>query len=744
MQTLHGDAQLQPDSDRASMSTRATGRDSSVDSTAPAAPAPAPAPAREQPVHFYPPQKEYMYADARQPSIRSSRASSRRERRSDPGVDGELFPPDPRPWPTRSLLYQYMPFRGMYHDVKRRLPFYLSDWYIAFLPQNWERVVGATIRMYFLNLMPCLAYIIDMYVRTDGTYGVNEGILSSAIAALAFALFSVQPLTIVGVTGLINLFNYTTYDILDSYDVDYLQFQAWALIWAAIMHWIIAVFNVCDYTRFVTDMTSESFGLYVGVIYVQKGIELLVYEFDTGNGQAGWLACLVAVLFALAVYFIEGTGLQPFGPFWFRKFLIDYSFAAAIIFFTGFVHIPGWIQDSDLEKLPIFATLQPTLDRTWVVPFWDLPVKWVFVALPFGFLVTLLFYFDNNVSSVMAQSRGFPVKRPAGFHWDFFLLGCTTFVAGILGLPAPNGLVPQAPVHTEALSVTELVPEEAPLAEGGFFEGDVKQARREAREQRRLRGEERKPLRVVRTRVVEQRVSHFAMGLLILGTMSRPLLVVLGLMARAMFAGIFLVVGWGSIEGNGIVHKTLYLFRDRRMTPTNHPLYRISKRSIAEFVAIQWIFFAAMIAVSETIAGISFPIFPLALIPVRHFIIPKLFTPEEIAALDAPTANSPAVLVSLGGPLQPERASTRRAARRPSFASGLSTQRSHYDGGGDNNGLRRRPSHGDLPSHDDEEQYFDDEEEAEDEAAEERERRLRQHDVQGGMAGLQRVISIKR
>lgn len=162
---------------------------------------------------------------------------------------------------------------------------------------------------------------------------------------------------------------------------------------------------------------------------------------------------------------------------------------------------------------------------------------------------------QNNVSSVMAQSRGFPVKRPAGFHWDFFLLGCTTFVAGILGLPAPNGLVPQAPVHTEALSVTELVPEEAPLAEGGFFEGDVKQARREAREQRRLRGEERKPLRVVRTRVVEQRVSHFAMGvstdfarssrifagstelirvvlflagqLLILGTMSRPLLVVL-------------------------------------------------------------------------------------------------------------------------------------------------------------------------------------------------------------------------
>lgn len=104
----------------------------------------------------------------------------------------------------------------------------------------------------------------------------------------------------------------------------------------------------------------------MGVIYVQKGIELLVYEFDTGNGQAGWLACMIAILFALAVYFVEGVGMRPFGrespivlansssskkctdpprrlapppAFWFRKFIMDYSFAAAIIFFTGFVHM---------------------------------------------------------------------------------------------------------------------------------------------------------------------------------------------------------------------------------------------------------------------------------------------------------------------------------------------------------------------------------------------------------------------
>lgn len=31
--------------------------------------------------------------------------------------------------------------------------------------------------------------------------------------------------------------------------------------WAAIMHWIVAIFNISDFTRFITDCTSETFGL---------------------------------------------------------------------------------------------------------------------------------------------------------------------------------------------------------------------------------------------------------------------------------------------------------------------------------------------------------------------------------------------------------------------------------------------------------------------------------------------------
>lgn len=144
----------------------------------------------------------------------------------------------------------------------------------------------------------------------------------------------------------------------------------------------------------------------------------------------------------------------------------------------------------------------------------------------------------------MAQARHFPVKRPAGFHWDFFLLGCTTFVAGILGLPAPNGLVPQAPVHTEALCVTKVVPEETVLSAGGYYEKDLEDEVDQGDVEKRSGR-----MKIVKTRLVEQRLSHLVMGvscssfdlsyhmllliatflrqLLTLGTMSRPLLVVL-------------------------------------------------------------------------------------------------------------------------------------------------------------------------------------------------------------------------
>ncbi|KAK7993920.1 oxidative stress survival- Svf1-like protein [Apiospora arundinis] len=518
------------------------------------------------------------------------------------------------------------PCRGMYHDVCRRLPYYWSDITDAFT----YRTVASTIRMYFVNLLPAVAYTLDMYRRTGEFFGVTEALFSSALAAMVFSILGVQPLTIVGITGLISLFNYTIYDIILQYDISlYPSFMAWTGIWAAIFHWIVAIFNLCDYMRYVTDFSSESFGMYVGIIYMIKGVEELVYEFEQHGATAGYLSCIIAILYFASIYSLEKLGQSTVWVPWFRGILADYAYVFATLFWVGFSHIPGRLKDANISKVPVTKAFSPTQPRNWLLDFWTLPTQWVFVALPFGFLLMLLFYYDHNVSSITAQARQFPLKKPGGFHWDFFLLGCTTFVAGILGLPMPNGLVPQAPVHTDSLTnyTTELKVISTTEGEGT---------------------EIRRPI-VKATAVVEQRVSHFLMGLALIGTMTGPLLTVLHTMPSALFAGVFFVVGWGSIESNSIVHRLVFLMSENRFIQRDEPLLQVRRRAIWLFIGLQGLGVVATVAISQTIAAIGFPVLIILLIPLRTHLMPRWFLLSELEVLDDFTCTNKQVLASLGG-----------------------------------------------------------------------------------------------
>ena len=129
----------------------------------------------------------------------------------------------------------------------------------------------------------------------------------------------------------------------------------------------------------------------------------------------------------------------------------------------------------------------------------------------------------------MAQGSEFPLRKPPGFHYDFFLLGITTFIAGLLGLPAPNGLIPQAPIHTASLVVwgqptNNKRDEEKNLEVEKSREGDGGHHSRE-----------------VPISVVEQRVSNLVQGALCLVLLTGPFLHVLSLIPRGVLAGLLYV-----------------------------------------------------------------------------------------------------------------------------------------------------------------------------------------------------------
>ena len=94
------------------------------------------------------------------------------------------------------------------------------------------------------SVLPALAFSLDMFSKTDMSFGVNEVLLSSVLGSVLFSFFACQPLVIVGVTGRssvapspraaskvaigpITVFNYTVYEIMTPRGTNYFAFMCW-------------------------------------------------------------------------------------------------------------------------------------------------------------------------------------------------------------------------------------------------------------------------------------------------------------------------------------------------------------------------------------------------------------------------------------------------------------------------------------------------------------------------------------
>ncbi|KZO92705.1 hypothetical protein CALVIDRAFT_520007 [Calocera viscosa TUFC12733] len=525
--------------------------------------------------------------------------------------------------------------RGMYRDIRARAPYYWSDWRDA-----WNyRVIPATTMIFFSNVLPGIAFSLDL-IETTNEYGVTEVLLSSFMASALFSLFGAQPLCILGVTGPITVLNSTIYRILQTAPSppNYLQFVGWVYLWGALLHFLAALSGAVNFLSRVTRFSCDTFGFFVSVVYLQYGCQIILRQFSASSPQSA-LAALVLALLMLGIshLFLRLADSTLFArpP---RRFLADYGMPLTLIATSGMGY---WGSLRGVQTLPTGTSFQPAGGRAWVVPFWELEGKWVGIAFPFGVILFILFYFDHNVSSLIAQSSDFPLRKPPGFHWDFFLLGISTFLAGLLGLPAPNGLIPQAPIHTRSLLVLG-PPKHEPETEeekGGA--------------ERALGGPQGgvRPGREVPVGVVEQRVSNLAQGALCLVLLSPPFLHLLGLVPRGVLAGLFWYMGTDALFTSGVTAKALYLLTDRAHLSPHEPLQRVRRSRVLLFLLIELLGFGATFAIVQTIAAIGFPVVIFALVPIRLWVVPRLgFSEEEMRVLDGAVA-SPFTMASVGGSL---------------------------------------------------------------------------------------------
>lgn len=472
--------------------------------------------------------------------------------------------------------------------------------------------------------------------------------------------FSIQPLTILGVTGPFSILAENMYSLCtNSFDIPFLPFMAWSLIHAAWLHYLLAIFNAHDWTmRYVTTFSTEIFSLLNSIIYFHKAVQ----ELQRAKARLSFAAFLYSIIGAIgtclvAIFLSTAEKWKPLFHRYLRMGLAEYAAAISIIIFIGLPHV-GDLAALDKETLHVSTSFTPTNpDRThFFVKFWELPVGWIFAALIPGSIITALFFFDHEVSSIICTISRYGTRKPGGFAWDIVLLGSTTALCGILGIPPANGLLPQAPLHSESLMHDDKEALTLSTPDGSNV----------VTEQR------------VSRRVYEQRWSHFLHAVGILAFTSPPLMRVLGLTPTSVLAGLFLFMGEQSLAVNPVLYRTFQILtppadlpvlppalvaavskstsksRDKAATtpstlsspgptstsnatraanatrPTLKSYFPIHLYTLTQIILTVIIFIVTL-----TVAGPAFPIIILALVPIRLCLMNRIWNREVLRYVDA-------------------------------------------------------------------------------------------------------------
>ncbi|KAL8857627.1 MAG: hypothetical protein Q9178_005792 [Gyalolechia marmorata] len=477
------------------------------------------------------------------------------------------------------LPHSLRPGRLLKQDIKHLRQRYVSDWAIF----N-QLIVASAVYVFFTNLLPGITFASDLYVLTGKQWGTIEVVFSTGLCGVIFALY-----------------------------IPFLPFMAWALIHAGWMHLLLALVNAHDWTmRYVTNFSTEVFSLLNSMIYFHKAIQ----ELQRTRDNLSFAAFLYAIIGAIgtmlvAIFLSTAEKWQPLLHRYMRMGLAEYAAAISIIIFIGLPHV-GELASLDRSTLHVSTSFTPSSpDRSaFFVRFWHLPVGWIFAAIIPGSIITVLFFFDHEVSSIICTIDRYGTKKPSGFAWDIVLLGMTTALCGILGIPPANGLLPQAPLHSESLMHTE--------KEDILISVD---------------GEEKVEHRDVR-RVHEQRWSAFLHAGAILIFVSPPFQHVLGLTPTSVLAGLFMFMGEQSLSVNPILYRFFYLLTPPSELP-KLPTDVKSYRGVHAYTVVQIVVTIVIFIITPTKAAPAFPVLVIMLVPIRLLLLTKLWNRETLRFVDA-------------------------------------------------------------------------------------------------------------
>jgi boron transporter len=489
----------------------------------------------------------------------------------------------------------------------------------------------------------------------------------------------------------------------------FLPWAAWVCVWTGVLVMMLAVTNACLYISKFTRYAGEAFGLLIAMLFLQQAIKGTVEEYrrpataDAGYKLANGLwSTILAIGLLLTALLVRTARHWRFLRSPLRSFLADYGVPLLVIVWGGIGYIvrgpPGASMD---ESIPTQVDTPNTweMSNTWSVAakMGDVPGEYIAGALIPGLIIAILFYFDHNVSSQLAQQQEFNLQKPSAFHWDMLLLGIMAVGLGLVGLPPVNGVIPQSPMHTKALAK---VSNRKPRPRANLKEVDAQQhaslgpdpavngvADDHLSDENGIPPSFKPPLDgaasashhldvptltsafaasapgsneehttvplpspsvthsddsdvAVEFSVAEQRWSNLGQGLAVGALLAAT--PAIRLLPTAVLWGYFAFMALESLPGSQLWDRTLLLLTDpkRRYTILEHThapyLETVRMPTIARFTLLQLAIVGGIYGLTWAgIAGVLFPIPIMALVPIRQYALPRMFSPAALSELDA-------------------------------------------------------------------------------------------------------------
>ncbi|XP_059183667.1 sodium-driven chloride bicarbonate exchanger-like isoform X3 [Centropristis striata] len=554
-------------------------------------------------------------------------------------------------------------FGGLFLDVKRKAPHYLSDFTDAVSLQ----CLASFLFLYCACMSPVITFGGLLGEATEGRVSAIESLFGASMTGIAYSIFAGQPLTILGSTGPVLVFEKILFKFCKDYGLSYLSLRACIGLWTAFFCLLLVATDASSLVCYITRFTEEAFAALICIIFIYEALEKLVhlgvhYPINKNNNlqtlttyscacvepsdpsnetlkyweennitasQVNWTTLEVTECEHLHGAF-EGSACGPHGPY-----IPDVLFWCVVLFFST-VFMSAFLKEfktsryfptkvraiiSDFAvfitiltmvlvdyalgipspKLQVPSKFKPTRDdRGWLInPVGPNPWWTTIITSVPALLCTILIFMDQQITAVIINRKEHKLKKGCGYHLDLFVVGVMLGVCSVMGLPWFVAATVLSISHVNSLKL------ESECSAPG--------------EQPKFLG------------IREQRFT----GLMIFTLMGCSVFMtsVLKFIPMPVLYGVFLYMGASSLRGIQFFDRLRLFGMPAKHQPDFIYLRHVPLRKVHLFTIVQLSCLVLLWVIKTSKAAIVFPMMVLALVFIRK-LLDLMFTKRELSWLD--------------------------------------------------------------------------------------------------------------